>query len=168
MYNNTLIKRVILTVLVIAWCAVIFSFSAQNSNESSHTSGGLIEAVCNFIIPEFGNFSGAERQKFVYSLQFWVRKSAHFTAYGILGFLSWFALFDIKKGKRYLIAVGFSMLYACSDEIHQYFVPGRSCELRDVLIDTSGAALGALIALAFTVLAIRIKEKRHKNTAVQE
>ncbi len=167
MHNNILTKRLILAAIVIAWCAVIFSFSAQDSDESSQTSGGLIETVCDFIVPEFDDFSGVQRQSFVDNLQFAVRKCAHFTAYGILGFLSWFALFGIKKRKRYLIAAGFSMLYACSDEIHQYFVPGRSCELRDVLIDTSGAALGALIALALTVLAVKIKN-RHKNTAVQE
>jgi VanZ family protein len=35
-------------------------------------------------------------------------------------------------------------LYACSDEIHQLFVPNRSGELLDVLLDTFGGSLGVL------------------------
>jgi len=34
------------------------------------------------------------------------------------------------------------VLYAASDEVHQYFVPGRSADYRDVLSDAAGAALG--------------------------
>ncbi|QQO11303.1 VanZ family protein [Breznakiella homolactica] len=33
--------------------------------------------------------------------------------------------------------------YGAADEIHQYFVPGRSCSVWDWLADTLGAALGA-------------------------
>ena len=46
------------------------------------------------------------------------------------------------------IALGAAALYAVTDEVHQYFVPGRSCELRDVLVDTSGALTGILAAFA--------------------
>ena len=43
------------------------------------------------------------------------------------------------------ISLLISMLYACPDEFHQHFVPGRSCEVRDVLIDTAGALIGILV-----------------------
>ena len=36
------------------------------------------------------------------------------------------------------------MLYSISDEIHQIFVPGRSCELLDVFIDTCGSLIGII------------------------
>lgn len=42
----------------------------------------------------------------------------------------------------WLMAILFGMLYAVSDELHQWFVEGRSCELRDVGIDTTGVILG--------------------------
>ena len=156
-------KRIILYALVAFWCVVIFEFSSQSADESSRTSGGIIEAFCNFIVPSFKSFSGTERAEFIESLQFYVRKSAHFTAYGILGFLSFFALFDFKAKLRFLLTVGFSFIYACSDEIHQIFVDGRSCEVRDVFIDLAGATLGGLIALGFTMIAIQIKKKNNKN-----
>ena len=38
-------------------------------------------------------------------------------------------------------------LYALSDEFHQRFVPGRSCSLRDVLIDSAGCLSGILITV---------------------
>ena len=39
----------------------------------------------------------------------------------------------------------FCFIYACTDEFHQLFVMGRSCEIRDVLIDTLGSFVGILI-----------------------
>ena len=33
------------------------------------------------------------------------------------------------------------MLYACTDEFHQSFVPGRVAAVHDVLIDSAGAWL---------------------------
>ena len=44
-----------------------------------------------------------------------------------------------------LIAWGAAVLYSVTDEIHQMFVPGRSCELRDVAIDSCGVATGILL-----------------------
>ena len=43
-------------------------------------------------------------------------------------------------------------LYAASDEIHQLFVPGRSGQLRDVLLDSDGVAAGILLAWAVGLL----------------
>ena len=51
--------------------------------------------------------------------------------------------FNIKKAAIYslLIVLG----YAISDEIHQYFIPGRDMAIRDVIIDFSGGILGFII-----------------------
>ena len=43
------------------------------------------------------------------------------------------------------MSILFSFLYACTDELHQIFVPGRSAQFRDILIDTLGASFGATI-----------------------
>ena len=52
----------------------------------------------------------------------------------------------MKNGyKSILLSIGISFLYACSDEIHQLFVPGRSGNILDVLIDTVGASVGVLV-----------------------
>ena len=38
----------------------------------------------------------------------------------------------------------FCFLYACSDEVHQLFVPGRSGNIIDVGIDSIGSYFGIL------------------------
>lgn len=48
-------------------------------------------------------------------------------------------------GSILLRAEVFCALYACSDELHQYFVPGRSCRFFDVCVDSAGAFCGALV-----------------------
>lgn len=47
------------------------------------------------------------------------------------------------------IALGTTVLtglYGASDELHQYFVPGRSCDWRDLVADVTGAAVASAIA----------------------
>ena len=39
-------------------------------------------------------------------------------------------------------------LYAATDELHQLFVPTREGTIRDVLIDTTGAAIGLFVVWA--------------------
>ena len=45
-----------------------------------------------------------------------------------------------------LLFVYFVLVYALSDEFHQLFVPGRSGELRDVMIDTAAGVVGVCLA----------------------
>ena len=58
---------------------------------------------------------------------------------------------NIYDKRIYIITIIFCFLYACSDEIHQLFIPGRSGELLDVLIDTTGGILSSFIYTSFRV-----------------
>lgn len=51
--------------------------------------------------------------------------------------------------KMFLITIVICFLYAVSDEIHQYFVPGRACRLFDVLIDISGSVFFCLLYFVY-------------------
>ena len=75
----------------------------------------------------------------VYDFTF--KKLAHVTEYGILTGLLFSALrIHIRhRGRALLTAALVAVLYACSDEWHQTFVPGREGTLRDVAIDALGA-----------------------------
>lgn len=76
-----------------------------------------------------------------------LRKLAHFSEYGLLGGLWATELWlgpHPQKGRGAAIRLGFCMLTAFLDETIQLFVPGRSGEVRDIWIDTSGALLGIL------------------------
>ena len=81
----------------------------------------------------------------------------------ILGVLSFLAIISYEKllfAMRLTLSGGICLLYASSDEIHQLFVPGRSGEVRDVMIDFSGAALGIALSTLVFLLICRIKKKR--------
>ena len=65
---------------------------------------------------------------------------AHFTEYFILGLLVYNMAHSYNK-KTYMSII-ICIIYAISDEIHQIFVPGRSCQISDMIIDVSGALLG--------------------------
>lgn len=54
------------------------------------------------------------------------------------------------------LLVGF--LYACSDEIHQIFVPGRQAAIIDVAFDT----LGLLTFLILVIIRTRIKKRKQE------
>ena len=84
----------------------------------------------------------------------------------ILGVLSFLAVISYEKllfAMRLAISCTVCLLYAASDEIHQLFVPGRSGEVRDVMIDFSGAVLGIALSMLVFLLICRIKKKRNEK-----
>ena len=47
--------------------------------------------------------------------------------------------------KSILITLIIVFLYACTDEIHQLFISGRSGEFRDIMVDTCGGIIGLIL-----------------------
>lgn len=140
--------------IVVVWMAAIFMFSAQPADESNAQSGSVVELIAQAVYPGYAELSVDEQAQLIERYQYAVRKCGHFTEYLILGVLCTVASrqsFFLESGvsrRRYgaaLLAVAISALYAMSDEIHQLYVAGRSCRFTDVLIDTSGAIVGAAI-----------------------
>ncbi|MBF0122193.1 MAG: VanZ family protein [Candidatus Omnitrophica bacterium] len=78
------------------------------------------------------------------STDFILRKAAHITEYFVLALLlrrAFLGTFSMDVGRLSFYSAGFAVLYAISDEIHQFFVPGRSCAITDVGIDIVGIIL---------------------------
>lgn len=141
------LKKRILSILLALWMAFIFSMSSQNSEISSNTSGGTIRIVLSFV-PKFAEQSEEVQEHIIENLQFIVRKSAHFIAYMILGIILILLLLQFNSiNKKPQVALALCVFYAISDEFHQFFVPGRACQLRDVLIDSMGSLTGILLVL---------------------
>ena len=156
-------KMIILTIIIILWMAFIFSMSAKNSTQSSSISGGFTYKILSMLFAQFRSIDKTTQDSIVEGLQFVVRKGAHFTAYAILGGLCFADLRVLDKFKlkiNFIIALVISALYAASDELHQYFVPGRSCEIRDVMIDSLGALTGITVVIIFSKLIEKIKQIR--------
>ncbi len=82
-------------------------------------------------------------------------KYLHLLGYGLLGVLFSRAYHGSSRwsdGKLWhlaFVSILSAGLYGISDEIHQYFVPGRSADALDAAADFIGAALGAFFFLAF-------------------
>lgn len=135
-------------ICLIGWMILIFSLSAETAEDSSQTSGGIVSFIINIFFPDFNELSEAVQLNIRENLQFIIRKSAHFTIYAILGALSLSNTVTYKKLPykfRLASSLLFCLLYAVSDEIHQLLIPGRSGEIRDVVIDFCGALLGTVI-----------------------
>ena len=75
-------------------------------------------------------------------------KYLHLFAYAILGALFYRAYATLRMGGNRSKVVVFSILsaglYGISDEIHQYFVPGRNADIMDTAVNFVGAACGVL------------------------
>ena len=135
---------------------IIFQFSAANAAQSSALSDG-ISAQIILKIDQIFSFGWPSAKQAVYaeSLHIVVRKTAHFLEYTLLSFLlvqSFRKTVCSVKKHAFFFAWLFATLYAATDEIHQLFVPGRSGMVRDVLLDSTGAAFGIAIFALVTVL----------------
>ncbi len=76
-------------------------------------------------------------------------KLLHLAAYGLMAFLTARALTCERPGtgkfKIPMFAIGVSILFGLSDEIHQAFVPGRFPDIWDWTADILGSGIGAWI-----------------------
>jgi VanZ family protein len=66
-------------------------------------------------------------------LDLFVHKIGHIVVYSTLGLLAYRHTRSVKK------TFWICLLFACSDELHQAFIPGRGSRLYDVVLDTTVA-----------------------------
>lgn len=144
-----MMKKILFTVLLLIHMCIIFNFSMQPAESSGNQSKNFTITVLN-ILPGINQKTYDEKVEIAENIDFYIRKCAHFSIYSLLGILAFAAFFcydTIKNSKyKYLYLMMFCLLYAVSDEIHQYFVPGRACRAFDVGIDFCGSCLGIYVA----------------------
>ncbi|MDU5261780.1 MAG: VanZ family protein [Clostridium celatum] len=140
--------------LLIGWMLLIFFMSNQPSDISTKQSDLVIKLFSaigidlNTHLGELASFA--------------VRKAAHFTEYFILYCFSIAVCryyVDIKKATIYCLFIVLG--YAISDEIHQYFIPGREMAIRDIAIDFSGGILGFIVN--WIIYKIKFNRKDNSN-----
>ena len=74
-----------------------------------------------------------------YWLRFVILKTFHLIEYAVLVV---FLVFAIKKYQWSMLIAYF---YGISDEIHQYFIPGRTSRFQDTFFDLAGILIGLFI-----------------------
>lgn len=140
--------------LCLAVWAFIFSNSLQGGPDSSARSDAVL-AVVNHLITEVGGDP----------LQSWmIRKAAHFTEFAALGFSLTLAMWVWMPGlpirRRIPLAFAVGAASAACDEAIQLFSEGRSAQLTDVLLDSSGVLAGVLVTAALLLCLGRRQEAR--------
>jgi len=162
--GNLRLRRCLFWLASLAWMVMIFRFSDQTATESSAVS----DATLHFLLRIFriDNMEEIIADTILHRiLTFLLRKSAHLLIFGVLGMLLGGAVcqYPATRLQKIALPMALGILYACIDELHQYFVPGRACQIRDVCIDTVGVLIGVLFVLGIEAL-LRRRHTR-KQTA---
>ena len=87
------------------------------------------------------------------ALEHYSDKVVHASVFAVLAWLTHVALFHqpYRFLRRHSLSITFLfvVLYGMSDEFHQYFTPGRSTDIFDVMADAFGALVYSGIQLRF-------------------
>ena len=154
-----MIKKIILWIAVLGLSAQIFGFSGANANESGNTSRRISSVVFE-VVKEIFPIAPEAEEDALFLCDKIIRKAAHFTEFMLLSICTFMLArsyrLRLKMSSR--IAGTYGLLYAITDEIHQRFIPGRSGEVLDVLIDFGGVLTG--IAISCFVILLYRKKKR--------
>jgi VanZ family protein len=132
---------------VILWAAIIFFFSS-NPDPYRYLPAAWRSAVP---LPSISTSSAAEL----------LGQLMHFVEYTVLAFLLARALHHTlpTSQKINLLTIFFTMIFALSDEIHQFFVPGRALQVIDLIIDFLGILFGV-----YLYTRLKIEPQRHEGT----
>ena len=142
-------------ICIIVLCCKIFALSSQDGGVSAGTSRQFTEILLKTLGLECND-------RTIEIINPVIRKVAHFSVYMLLGFLTMCTCetFKWQRVYKFDFSTMFAFVFACSDELHQRLVPGRSGEFADVCLDTVGAMLGVLIVLAIALICVQIKKKK--------
>lgn len=156
--NKNILKHVIryiLIICIIVLCCKIFALSSQDGGVSAGTSRQFTEILLKTLGLECND-------RTIEIINPVIRKVAHFSVYMLLGFLTMCTCetFKWQRVYKFDFSTMFAFVFACSDELHQRLVPGRSGEFADVCLDTVGTMLGVLIVLAIALICVQIKKKK--------
>ncbi|MGH9327878.1 MAG: VanZ family protein [Terriglobia bacterium] len=143
--SNPSHQRLLRWVVTLCWAGLVFDLSTAGFG-TSFTSVMLHRLLALLRI----RLSPAHFEV----LHFLVRKSAHFTEYGILALLLYISLSGARRfdwrPRVALWSVVIAAVYSLTDEFHQIFVPDRGPSLKDCALDTTGALVAILLVRLFT------------------
>lgn len=150
--KNLIFKRVLFLILLAIAFYVIFNFSSQDGE----MSGSISQKVTEFIVKVVSKVKTMDittQFHWIEKLHPIIRKLAHFGVYTVVGFsvMGFMCTFDMRNIFKLLISFGVGVTYAVSDEVHQYFIPGRNASIIDVGIDSLGVLTGIFILITLIV-----------------
>lgn len=157
-------KKIFLTTILAVLSIIIFMFSNQAGSSSINTSDKFASKVIDKVY-EVANkeITPKEKKKLIIKTRFIVRKIAHFTLYFTLGLIVYLLLLSHNVKHSVILSIIICFLFGCVDEIHQYFVPGRTARVYDCIVDT----LGSMTSIYLVYFSQKIKSLLTKKESVQ-
>lgn len=154
--SKKIVLRIVLGVLIALWLGFIWCNSAENGSETVETSNGVTQIVAEIVVPGYGGLPQEEKAAVIEKISPPVRSLAHAFEFFVLallvGALVYTFAFKSVFLKQISITLTACVLCACADEIHQYFVPGRTADILDILVDVAGALVGCGFLIAAALL----------------
>ena len=163
--------KIIYALLLVFWMGFIYYMSSRTGYESKAASTGLTNLIADLAVRIRILNQEDMTYETISKIHNWIRQAAHFFEYMILGVLA-FQFFKQYISKKILriaaVSILFCIVYSISDEIHQYFVPGRATDILDVITDTAGSITGISIALLSAKFIIKIRSSKGSVNAIIE
>lgn len=124
-------KKYLAIALFMAIVGLVFYFSAQPASVSKSQSQVVLNLFHKLGFEDF-------------TMRF-VRKAAHFTLFATVALAITLVLnFKFKGFKLFFSSFMISASIGALNEFHQMFVPGRGPQVKDIMINASGALVGVL------------------------
>ena len=138
--------KIIKLLLLISWILVIFSFSMQNSGETTNTSYGFTKSIISISYKLIdSNADDNKINEVVESIHPLIRKLAHYIEFLILAIFVLLFLSEFNIKHIYIYSIIFCLFIAIFDESIQMFIDGRLSSIKDIFIDTLGSITYILI-----------------------
>ena len=174
--NNMKVRKrafALFLTLSIVWMAVIFGFSSKNADESTEQSNSVTEFLMMLFEENYDSLTEIEKQVLIEKYDGIIRTFAHFCVFVVLGVLTYYTVGSLSMIPEHMIrpafaSLPFCVLFSVTDEYHQSFVPGRSCQLSDVITDTCGAFCGTVVGILIVILVKYIFETKAKHSTKEQ
>lgn len=154
--SKKIVLRIVLGVLIALWLGFIWCNSAENGSETVETSNGVTQIVAEIVVPGYGGLPQEEKTAVIEKISPPVRSLAHAFEFFVLALLVGALVYTFAFKSVFLKQISITLtacfLCACADEIHQYFVPGRTADILDILVDVAGALVGCGFLIAAALL----------------
>ena len=139
-------KQIIYLALIIIWMLTIFLFSNENGNDSQKTSRIITDKIVQ-VLTYNQDITEEQELNLIENVNYIVRKFAHFSIYVLGGILiyNYIDTLNLKANRKIIVPIIIGALYASFDELHQYFVDGRSAQILDICIDSLGVITGVIL-----------------------
>ena len=170
-FKKSYLRSLLSALPMLAVMVGIFLFSGQQGEASAGVSNGVGEWLLGILGIEIPPGMSASNVPILFGLT--IRKLAHIFLYFLLGGTSFlFAVtLSVKTAAKVRptvsggIAFVISLLYACLDEVHQSFVPGRAAQIQDVGVDAIGFCLAIVLCTATSYIVLSARAKKQENSS---